>query len=72
MALSESDLIYAEHICLEGQPAPLSLRERLRAEEKRLIRQALVRCGGSRARAMEELGLSKTVFYGKLKEYRLN
>ena len=72
VALSESDLIYAEHICLEGQPAPLSLRERLRAEEKRLIRQALVRCGGSRARAMEELGLSKTVFYGKLKEYRLN
>lgn len=29
-------------------------------------------CGGSRVKAMELLGLSKTVFYGKLKEYQLD
>ena len=44
---------------------------RLRLEEEKIIRRTLAHCGGSRVRAMEELGLSKTVFYGKLKEYRI-
>lgn len=71
VALSESDIIYAEHIRLEHKPLRLTLRERLRQEEERVIRQTLAQCGGSRVRAMEELGLSKTVFYGKLKEYQI-
>lgn len=71
VALSESDIIYAEHILLEHRPPHLTLRERLRQEEERIIRRTLAQCGGSRVRAMEELGLSKTVFYGKLKEYRI-
>ena len=70
-ALSESDIIYAEHIRLERPSVPMTLRERLRLEEEKIIRQTLAHCGGSRVRAMEELGLSKTVFYGKLKEYRI-
>ncbi len=69
VALSESDIIYAEHIRLEHTPAHRTLRQRLRQEEEKIIRQTLAQCGGSRVRAMEELGLSKTVFYGKLKEY---
>lgn len=69
VALSESDIIYAEHIRLELPPAHMTLRERLRLEEEKIIRQTLTQCAGSRVRAMEELGLSKTVFYGKLKEY---
>ena len=36
-----------------------------------IFRQTLAQCGGSRSRAMEQLGLSKTVFYGKLKEYQI-
>ena len=68
MALSESELIYAEHIHLEGTaPAPLTLKERLKREERQILRQTLAQCGGSRVKAMELLGLSKTVFYGKLK-----
>lgn len=70
-ALSESDIIYAEHIRLEQTPVRMTLRQRLRQEEEKIIRQTLAQCGGSRARAMEELGLSKTVFYGKLKEYQI-
>ena len=57
VALSESELIYAEHIHLEGTaPAPLTLKERLKREERQILRQSL----------------SKTVFYGKLKEYQLD
>ena len=72
VALSESELIYAEHICVESQPVQLTLRERLKQEEKRILRQTLAQCGGSRSQAMKLLGLSKTVFYGKLKEYQIS
>ena len=71
VALSESDIIYAEHIRLESEPVQMTLKERLKAEEKRIIQQTLAQCGGSRVAAMEQLGLSKTVFYGKLKEYQI-
>ena len=70
-ALSESDIIYAEHIPLEQTHVHMTLRQRLRREEEKIIRQTLAQCGGSRAQAMEYLGLSKTVFYGKLKEYQI-
>ena len=57
MALSESELIYAEHIHLEGTaPAPLTLKERLKREERQILRQTLAQCGGSRVKAMELLG----------------
>ena len=72
VALSDSDLIYAEHIQLDSEPEHRTLKERLKIEEKRIIRQTLVQCGGNRTEAMAQLGLSKTVFYGKLKEYNLN
>ena len=71
VALSESDIIYVEHIRLENEPMQLTLKDRLKAEEKRIIRQTLAQCGGNRTAAMELLGLSKTVFYGKLKEYQI-
>lgn len=71
VALSESDIIYADHIRLEEAPQRLTLREQLRREEEKIIRQTLTRWDGSRVKTMEELGLSKTVFYSKLKEYRI-
>ena len=71
VALSESDIIYGEHIDLEEAPLRRTLRERLKQEEEKIIRQTLAQCGGSRIQAMEELGLSKTVFYGKMKEYNI-
>ena len=72
VALSEADIIYAEHIRLESEPVQLTLKEQLKAEEKRIICRTLAQCGGSRMAAMERLGLSKTVFYGKLKEHQIN
>ena len=72
VALSEADIIYAEHIRLESEPVQLTLKEQLKAEEERIIRRTLAQCGGSRTAAMERLGLSKTVFYGKLKEHQIS
>ena len=71
VALSESDIIYPEHIHLESEPAALSWKEQLKQEEVRILRQALLQCEGSRTKAMKLLGMSKTVFYGKLKEYHI-
>lgn len=72
VALSDSDIIYAEHIQLESQPVQLTLKERLKAEEKKIIRQTLLQCAGNRSEAMKRLGLTKTVFYSKLKEHGLH
>ena len=57
---------------MTGCTLQLTLKERLKREERQILRQTLAQCGGSRVKAMELLGLSKTVFYGKLKEYQLD
>jgi transcriptional regulator with PAS, ATPase and Fis domain len=69
VVLSDTDIIYAEHIHLESEPSHRTLRDQLKSEEQKIIRRTLQHCNGSRTEAMRELGLSKTVFYGKLKEY---
>ena len=71
VALSESEIIYPEHIHLESEPSVLTWRDQLKREEARILRQTLAQCGGSRAGAMKQLGMSKTVFYGKLKEHHI-
>lgn len=71
VALSDSDIIYPEHIHLEHEPEQATLRQQLQREEGRILRQTLQQCGGSRTQAMERLGVSKTVFYGKLKEHHI-
>ena len=71
VALSESDIIYPEHIHLESEPEGGTWKELLKREEARLLRQTLAQCGGSRSKAMKQLGMSKTVFYSKLKEHQI-
>lgn len=72
IALSGGDIIYADHIRLESEPQPLDFRAKLKLEEEKIIRQALVQCGGNRQEAIEQLGISKTAFYAKLKEYNIS
>jgi transcriptional regulator with PAS, ATPase and Fis domain len=69
VVLSDTDIIYAEQIHLSSEPPHQTLREQLKGAEQKIIRSTLQHCNGSRTEAMRELGLSKTVFYGKLKEY---
>lgn len=71
-ALSDSDIIYPEHIRLETEPAVQTLRQHLRQEERRYIQQTLAQCGGDRQQAMKLLDVSRSVFYERLKEYGLH
>ena len=70
-AMSDSDIIYPEHIHLASEPVPLTLRQHLRQEEQRYIQQVLAQCGGDRQLAMQQLDVSRSVFYERLKEYGL-
>ena len=72
VALSESDIIYSEQIHLESElPFSGTLKDHLTAEEKKMIVQTLAQCGGDKKEAMAALGLSKSVFYAKLKRHGL-
>ena len=70
-AMSDSDIIYPEHIHRASEPVPLTLRQHLRQEERRYIQQVLAQCGGDRQLAMQQLDVSRSVFYERLKEYGL-
>lgn len=71
-ALSDSDIIYPEHIRLETAPTTLTLRQHMKQEERRYIRQVLTQCGGDRQQAMKLLDMSRSVFYDRLKEYDIH
>ncbi len=71
-AMSDSDIIYPEHIHLKTEPAARTLRQHLREEERRFIQQTLAQCGGDRQQAIKQLDISRSVFYERLKEYGLH
>lgn len=69
VALTDSEIIYPEHLHIEEGISHLTLRDRLKKEEKRIIEAALLKAKGNRSAAMKELGVTKTIFYEKLKEH---
>lgn len=72
VTLCDSPLIYSEHIDLPvDSPKAATLKELLAEEEERILRAALLRTNGDKHQVMEELGLSKSVFYEKCKRYGL-
>lgn len=71
-AMSDSDIIYPEHIHLKTEPEVQTLRQHMREEERRFIQQTLAQCGGDRQQAMKRLDISRSVFYERLKEYGLH
>lgn len=70
--MSEGDIIYPEHIRLEISPSQPGLRQQLKEVEKRIILQALQTTAGDKKKAQELLGISRSVFYDKLKEHGLH
>lgn len=72
VTICDSPVIYSEHILVDVEEAhTMTLKEQLEREERRIIQESLTRSSGNRRQAMEELGLSKSVFYEKLKKYRI-
>ena len=48
-----------------------SMREQREENEKKLLADTLQRCNGNKARAAEELGISRTILYKKLHQFGL-
>ncbi|WP_130862355.1 sigma-54 interaction domain-containing protein [Bacilliculturomica massiliensis] len=72
ITLCDSELIYSEHIDIDMDPVKnVTLKDRLAAEECRILRAALQKYNGDKRQVMEELGLSKSVFYEKCKKHGL-
>ena len=49
-----------------------TLKERLEADERKIIEDTLFKNNDDRKKTMDELGLSRTVFYEKLKKYEIS
>ena len=72
ITLCESNVIYPEHLRMEHQPEKLTMQMQLDAEEKKILERTLLKYNGDKEKAMEELDLSRSVFYQRLKKYGLS
>ncbi len=71
ITLCESKLIYPEHLSIGGHGKARTLKELIALEEGRIIAAAMAKHGGNKRKVMEELDISRTVLYDKLKKYDL-
>lgn len=71
VSLSEGDLIYLEHIRLDEDAPAMTMREQLRNAERYILQQTLAQFDGDKNRAMSALGMSRSSFYDKCREYGL-
>lgn len=73
ITLSDSKLIYPEHINIIDSKTQLtmSLKEKVQQAEKGILENALKQYSGDKQRVIEELRVSKSVFYDKLKKYNI-
>ena len=73
LTLCDGSVIYREHLILEEEIVPVSrtLKEQLKAEEKRILKESLDKNNGNRKKTMEELDLTKSALYRKLNEFEL-
>ncbi|MFV0518005.1 MAG: sigma-54 interaction domain-containing protein [Aminipila sp.] len=71
ITLCDSNLIYPEHINIPDEKigAPITLKERIQLAEKEILESSLDEYSGDKQKVIEVLGVSKSVFYEKLKRY---
>ncbi len=69
ITLCESNIIYSEHLHIGKGEAPTTMKEILAREEARILETTLMKYKGDKQKAMEELDMSRAVFYDKLKKY---
>lgn len=71
VTLCDGKLIYQEHLTLGNKSnLCLSLKDRIEQEELRIIKETLYRNNYDKKKTMEELGMSKTAFYEKIKKIK--
>ena len=73
ITVCDGRVIYSENLMIRPKTMNgATLKERLEADEKRIIEDALFKYNDDRKRTMEELGLSRSVFYEKLKKHGIS
>lgn len=71
ISICDSDIVYAEHLCIGSEQTPVTMKEILAQEEKRVMEMTLMKYNGDKQKAMKELDVSKSVFYDKLKRLQI-
>lgn len=71
ISICDSNIVYAEHLCIGSEQTPTTMKEILAQEEKRVMEMTLMKYNGDKQKAMEELDVSKSVFYDKMKRYQI-
>lgn len=71
ITLCESNIIYSEHLRIGKGSIPTTMKEMLAKEEERILEMTMIKYNGDKQKAMEELDMSRTVFYDKLKRYNI-
>ena len=70
ITVCEGRMIYSENLMIKSDARINStLKERIEADERKIIEDTLFKNNDDRKKTMEELELSRTVFYEKLKKY---
>jgi len=67
--ISETNIIYPEHINIPDENINKILKDVLEATEKKTIIETLDACNYNKKITMRKLGISKSAFYEKLKKY---
>ena len=69
ITVCDGHVVYSEHLMIAQQiKTAKTLKEKLEIEEKRIITDTLFKNNDDKKKTMDELGLSKSVFYEKLKK----
>lgn len=71
ITLCESNIIYSEHLRIGKGSIPTTMKEMLAKEEERILGMTMIKYNGDKQKAMDELDMSRTVFYDKLKKYNI-
>lgn len=71
ITLCDSNIIYSEYLRIGKGDIPVTMREILAKEEARVLEMTLMKYNGDKQKAMDELDMSRTVFYDKLKKYNI-
>ena len=71
ITLCDSNIIYSEHLRIGKGNIPRTMKEMLAKEEERILEMTLLKYNGNKQKAMEELDMSRSIFYDKLKKYNI-
>ena len=73
ITVCDGRMVYSENLMIRPEArVNATLKERLEAYERKIIEDTLFKNNDDRKKTMDELGLSRTVFYEKLKKYEIS